>query len=579
MNTSYEQPFLHFDFHTDIGQPISFTQPIDIISTSRIDDVLNCFRDVENALDKGYYVAGYVSYEATYGIHSFENRYNFSKSTPLVWFGVFKDPCQKDLSNLKTTYEVDSWQLAETETTYQKKFKNIIEKMREKNIDQINYTLPFYTHFSGDSLAYYRDLRENQRGSFSAFLHIGNQQILSISPELFFQLDKETITVKPMKGTIHRGKTYEEDLQLKEWLASSHKNKSENEMVTKLMKKELANIVEPSSLRVTEPFKIEQYPTVYQMISTIQGKLREQIKITDIFKALFPSSSISGVPKQKAVQLIRQFENTTRDVYCGAIGYITPLRQAIFNVPIRTVIIDQSTNKAKFSAGGAITFYSNPTEEYAEILTKAKVLEIQQPFQLLETFGLKDGEFIVFHEHMKRLKNSALYFNFHIDISTICENLLSIKNNYRNGDYRVRLTVEKTGNYNIEISELNPADNRFVKLAKNPIDKNNIFHYHKTTNRFIYEKHMIDTNEVFDVLLWNEENEITEFTIGNVVVELDGKLYTPPVQCGLLPGTFREKLLKDSMIEERVINKDELKACSNIYLINSVRQWVKVELL
>lgn len=579
MNKVYEQPFLQFDFPSNIGQSVTFTKPIKIISTFHSQGVLSCFEKVEKALQNGYYIAGYVSYEACFGIHLDHLNEHITSSMPLVWFGVFKEPTTVQ-RNVQLTYNVGNWKVTETEAVYKEKFRTIIEKMRENDIDQINYTIPFHTRFFGDSYSYYEDLKQNQQGAYSAYLHIGKRQILSISPELFFELNDNTIKVKPMKGTIHRGKTYEEDLELKEWLATSSKNKNENEMVTNLMKKELEKIVHPSSICVTKPFHIEQYPTLFQMTSTIQGKLIESCTITDIFKSLFPSSSISGVPKHRAIQLIRQFETYPRDVYCGAIGFVTPELHSVFNVPIRTVIIDQSKNKAKFQAGGAITLYSNPTEEYAEILTKTKVLKIREPFQLLETIGLINGEFIAFEEHMKRLRNSAAYFNFTVDVSTICERLFSIKNEYCRGNWRIRLTVEKNGEYHIEVKELINADNRIVvTLAKEPIDKTNVFHYHKTTNRKMYESHREDAEEVFDVLLWNDQNELTEFTIGNVVVELNGKLYTPPVHCGLLPGTFREKLLKDGIIEEKVIHKDELNNCSKIFLINSVRQWVEVELI
>lgn len=577
MSTLYDQIFLRFDFQPNKEQAVTFTKPLDIITTWKLEHVLDCFHKAELALQAGYYIAGYVSYEAAYGIHDACKIDHISPSMPLLWFGVFHESASH-FDRETTNYTVQQWKLAETKENYSVTFTNIIEKMRKNDVEQINYTVPFYTQFSGDSYAYYKDLTRNQQGSYSAYLHIGNEQILSISPELFFHLNDHTITVKPMKGTIHRGKTYEEDVQLKHWLATSQKNKLENEMITNLMKEELSSIVESASIRIIDPFKIEQYPTVYQMTTTIEGTLKHELSITDIFKALFPPSSICGVPKRKAIELIQQFESYPRDVYCGAIGYMTPNRKALFNVPIRTVTIDRTKNIAKFGAGGAITLYSDASEEYAEILTKAKFLQIPESFQLLETFGLVDGEYIAFHEHIKRLKNSATYFNFQIDLPAIRKQLLYIKQNYQKGDWRIRLVVDKTGKFSVEINELKETKNCVVQLAKRPIDKNNIFHYHKTTNRTIYEEHLKEADKVFDVLLWNDQNEITEFTIGNAVVELEGKLYTPPVHCGLLAGTFREKLLKEGVVEERIIYVDELKACSNIYLINSVRQWIPVKL-
>lgn len=569
------EPFLRFDFN---GNPKIFTQPIKIITTSQIEEVSHCLHLAENALQAGYYVAGYVSYEAIYALNrSLGMDVPHPPTMPLIWFGVFQQ-FSKNMSHEKGSYEVSSWRLRETNQSYTETFNRMLEIMNEQKIEQINYSVPFFATFSGDGYAYYEQLKLNQKSSYSAFLQIDHQQILSLSPELFFHLHDDYITVKPMKGTIHRGKSYKEDMQLKLWLESSRKNRLENEMITKLMKEELFSITKEESVRIIDQYQVEKYPTVYQMTSTIQAKLNPHISSIDVLKTLFPCGSVTGIPKQKAIQYIAQFEKNARNVYCGAIGYMTPNGEAVFNVPIRTVIIDHVKGEAIFGSGGAITKHSNAEEEYKEIVTKAKVLQNHmEPFRLLETFGLRDGKTIVLEEHIERLINSAKYFDFQINEQKIREELRLIEDQYIEGNWRIRLVVDQFGYYEMDVQPLIDPDHFNVSLAKRPVQSDNIFLYHKTTNRKIYERHKLENKEAFDILLWNERGEITEFTIGNVVVEMDGTLYTPPIECGLLGGTFREKLLKEGKIYERVIHKDELHKCTNIYFINSVRGWIHVE--
>src|SRR5699024_8539508 len=383
------------------------------------------------------------------------------------------------------------------------------------------------------------------------------------------------IKVKPMKGTIKRGQTYEEDIENASFLRHSEKNKTENKIITNLMKNELKEVAKPGTIHVSEAFTVEKYPTVYQMTSTVEAELSDTVNIVEVLKKLFPCGSISGAPKKETLQLIHDIETAPRHVYCGAIGYITPDAEAIFNVPIRTVTIDKETNIASYGAGGAITAQSTMEDEYEEVYTKTKVLSyVEEPFELLETFGLYDGVYLVLDEHLQRIKNSASYFGFSFNEKALLDKLDFYQKKYPKGTYRVRLTLAKDGRISTSAKLLTGTDNKQVAFAKTPISSDNRFLYHKTTNRTIYDAHK-QTNK-FDVLLWNEAGEVTEFTIGNVVLEIDGKLYTPPVSVGLLPGTFREKLLREAYITEKVLYKEDFTKERKTWLINSVRQWVEV---
>lgn len=571
------RPVLQFDFLTDKNNstPLIFTQPEAVIVAENIQDVKRCFKKVEKAVNNGYYVAGYISYEATYALYDVQQN-TVPNKLPLLWFGVFQQPTFDEIDTSEQ-FSIGKWNILETKEKYNESLQLIKDAIYDGVTEQVNYTVQFEARFNGDGFTYYNQLKNAQRAKYNAYLDIGAFQILSASPELFFQINDGVITVKPMKGTIHRGKTFAEDNENKRWLQTSHKNREENKLITQLMKNELEKVAHEETIDIKEIYKVEKYPTVFQMTSTITGNVLPHMSTIDILKQLFPAGSISGIPKRETLQLISELESYPREVYCGAIGYITPENNAVFNVPIRTATIDINNHIIRYGSGGAITKHSIAEEEYKEVLTKTKILNWQQkPFQLLETFGLYDGKYLVFDEHIQRLNCSAKYFDFDINLLQIKERLLQLASKYQNGTWRVRLLVYIDGNCQLEIEPLRATINTKVQLANQPINKENIFLYHKTTNRTAYEKLVRDN--VFDVLLWNEKDEVTEFTIGNIVVEINGELLTPPVQCGLLPGTFREMLLQAGKVKEEKIYKNDLRKCSNIWLINSVRKWVKVSL-
>ena len=327
-----------------------------------------------------------------------------------------------------------------------------------------------------------------------------------------------------MKGTTERGKSLEEDNANAQWLYHSEKNRAENVMIVDLLRNDLGTIAELGSVDVPILFEIEHYPTVHQMTSTITAQVSATTQLVDIFKALFPCGSITGAPKISTMDIIADLETTPREVYCGAIGYITPNKEAIFNVPIRTVVIEQQSGKAIYGVGGGITWDSTAEGEYQEIITKASVLEENRPeFQLLESLLLNEGEYFLMEEHLNRLENSAKYFGFPFDLEDVIKTLSMFASQNHLGVLKVRFLLEKNGEMTIEgqpIAQLKTPLK--VKLADKPLERNNLFLYHKTTNREIYNRFQRKFPNVFDVLLWNEDGELTEFTNGNVVVEIDG---------------------------------------------------------
>ncbi|WP_047984649.1 aminodeoxychorismate synthase component I [Ornithinibacillus californiensis] len=568
-------PFLQFDFNRT---STTFEHPIEVITADRIDQVIPSLVKVQEAINQGYYAAGYLSYEASPAFEP-SMKVHSNNRMPLVWFGIYKH-AQNSTNHPIGSFHTSEWKPTTTIGEYNKAIQRIKDHIEKGETYQVNYTIRMLSEFQGDAYAYYKQLASSQSANYSAYLDIGDYKVLSASPELFFHLKEGKITTKPMKGTVGRGRTVDEDQENSKWLLHSEKNRAENVMIVDLLRNDLGRLAKPGTVKVPELFTIEKYPTVFQMTSTVTGEIDSDKSILDIFQALFPCGSITGAPKINTMNIIHELETSPREVYCGAIGFITPEQEAIFNVPIRTVILDKEED-ATYGVGGGITWDSQEDEEYAEVLTKAKVLsKTKDTFQLIETIGLKNGEFLVLDNHLNRLENSASYFNFRFMRATLADQLKTLAKQYPLDNWKIRVLLSQDGGTTITILPEPPidSDTQLVSLAKHPVSKNNIFLYHKTTNRTFYEKHFDDYPDVFDVLLWNENDEITEFTRGNVVVEIDGELYTPPVHCGLLAGTYREELLNEGKIVERVIYKKDIPIVNRIWFINSVKEWVLVHI-
>jgi len=579
MNMNTNLPVLSFEFATSTGvvQPITFKNPNKIIVANTLEEVRPSFELIQEALDLGFYVAGYISYESA---PTFDPSFqvNLNPNMPLLWFGVFSEPLYESLVT-NGSYDYPKWSPDVSRKQYDSAIDFIKSSIEKGNTYQTNYTIRLNSKFQGDDIALFNKLKQAQSSNYCAYIHTGDFSILSASPELFFHLKDQHITTRPMKGTIARGKTLAEDEKNAKWLYESEKNRAENVMIVDLLRNDLNIIAEQGSVQVPELFNIEHYPTVLQMTSTITAKVKKNTSYFDIFKALFPCGSITGAPKISTMKIISSLESAPRDVYCGAIGYFSPNQEAIFNVPIRTVVINQKTGNATYGVGGGITWDSTANGEYEEILTKASLLERDKPeFKLLESILLTDGKLYLLEEHLNRLQDSSKYFQFPFNRSEVENELVKFTKNFTKGDYKIRLLLSNTGKVSLESQQLyESVTPKIVKLAEKPISNCNLFLYHKTTYRDVYTQ--FQNPEVFDTLLWNENEEITEFTNGNIVLEINGKLYTPPIQSGLLAGTYREMLIKKGKIIEKVLTILDLQNSTQIWFINSVRKWVKVELL
>ncbi|HUE82562.1 MAG TPA: chorismate-binding protein, partial [Pyrinomonadaceae bacterium] len=407
-------------------------------------------------------------------------------------------------------------------------------------------------------------------------------KVISLSPELFFDRRGSRVLARPMKGTIKRGRWTAEDEALAKSLAASSKDRAENVMIVDLIRNDLGKVAVPGQVNVSRLYDVEQYPTLWQMTSTVEATLRPDVGLADLLAALFPCGSVTGAPKVSTMRIIRDLEPFPRGIYTGAIGLIRPGGDCTFNVAIRTLLLDSSTGDVTFGVGGGVTIDSTADREYDECLLKSSFLNApQQPFRLLESILLEDGEFFLLDLHLKRLHDSASYFGFRHQRSEVLEKLERLRLEHSIGRWKVRLLLSKEGELMSEVLALQADDSQPLRvgLASDPIQSNHRFLFHKTTNRAVYEQALRARPDCDDVLLWNERGEITEATIANLVLPHGEDLWTPVLSSGLLPGVFREELLAKGKIRERVIRVQELQEAESFFLINSVQKWRKAELV
>ncbi|PAF39726.1 aminodeoxychorismate synthase, component I [Terribacillus saccharophilus] len=573
--------YAYFNFADANGktQHRRFTEQHTLLTAYTIDEVIPCLEQVQVYTEQGYYAAGYLSYEAA---GAFDPSYVTAEGSklPLLQFGIYKTFSKEQPESIGEAPIKLNWQPAISKTTYNQAIQTIKEEIAAGNTYQTNYTMRLRTAFAGDSAALFRQMQRAQRADYTAYLSWEDTAILSASPELFFRWDGERIITKPMKGTIKRGLTYTQDLEQLETLAASVKDRAENVMIVDLLRNDISRVAKLGSVHVPALYTIEKYPTVYQMTSTVEAETVPGTTITNIMRALFPCGSITGAPKASTMKVISTLEPEPREVYCGAIGYIEPGGEAVFNVPIRTAIVDKAEKQATYSVGGGITWDSTAGGEYEEAIAKSSVLQEQLPdFELLETLAYSSGVFLLEDRHIRRLLQSADYFSIPVKEAAVRKLLHQHQIEHPEQSHRIRLLADQSGQLELFYSEM-PAlikNIQYFALAATPIDRKNRYYYHKTTFRKVYKDYKIRKSDVFDTLLWNEAGELTEFTIGNLVIEQDDKLLTPPVTSGLLPGTLREELLEKGTIQEAVLTKADLQTSSRIWLINSVRGWVEME--
>ena len=566
------------------GRSFRFAGLVRILAATSAREVLPLLAEVEQAAAGGLHAAGFVSFEAAPGLDPALATHPPGE-LPLAWFALFRE--RQEVAPGTVTLPAagrllqprPSWD----EDRYTQAFTTVREYIAAGDSYQVNLTFQKQFRFSGEPFALYRRLCEAQPAAFCAWLDLGDHAIASASPELFFARHGEQLVIRPMKGTAPRGCDAAEDRDRCRQLAESPKERAENLMIVDLVRNDLGRIAATGSVAVRELFAVESYPTLHQMTSTITASLLPGTGLGEIFRALFPCGSVTGAPKRRSMAIIEELESGPRGVYCGAIGFVSPGEEMVFSVAIRTAVFDRRSGRGTLGIGSGVTADAKADAEYRESLVKARFLtQHAEPLALVETLRWEPGiGFVLLDRHLRRLAGSARTLGFHCDIRMLTRQLHDAVGRLEH-NAKIRLLLAADGGVTVSMEPLPPPAPQpgplRVALAATAIDRDEPLLYHKTSWRPWYEGVREEHSGCLDVLFCNARDEVTEGTLHNLVIEKGGRLVTPPVACGLLPGTLREELLERGVLLEEPVTRAELLAAPRLWLINSVRGWRRVVL-
>lgn len=568
------------------NQWLHFESPREIIGAHALADVMPALERVEAWNEAGGYAAGLIAYEAAPAFDSALAAHPLN-DFPLLWFGLYDSPTNFSLERL--TFNVErsntAWSPNISRETYNTALASVREHIARGDTYQVNYTMRLRAAFDGEAWALFMQLVRAQPNSYAAYIDTGRFVIASASPELFLLRDGNTLTMKPMKGTAPRGRFTREDRARANWLHHSEKNRAENVMILDMARNDLGKIAEVGSVTPMRLWETERYPTVWQMTSTVQAT--SDASFVNVLRATFPCASITGAPKARTMQIIKDLEPEPRRVYTGALGFLAPQRYMQFNVGIRTVLIDRELKRAEYGVGGAIVWDSEAGDEYEEAWHKARILtEAPREFSLLEALKwTPDENFWLLDYHLRRLRDAADFFDFPFDETRVMNELergaasLPRVAHQARVPHKARLLLARDGALHFSAAplEMQTEPLRLV-LAQTPVNARDKFLFHKTTARAVYDAAFAERGAADDVLLWNERGEITETCHANIVAQFGNEFFTPPLECGLLGGTYRAFLLGQGKISERVIPWQELHDARALFRINSVRGWQETKL-
>ncbi|MET0382230.1 MAG: aminodeoxychorismate synthase component I [Burkholderiaceae bacterium] len=538
----------------------------------------------------GAWCVGYLRYEAAGAFDAaFESHPPADARSPLAEFAIHDAPLAGADADAAWRLESNGaaevrWAQGPRRAEFDAALAEIQRAIADGEVYQVNATAALAGTLRGDPLALFAALRRAQPNAYAAFLDLGDDQILSVSPELFFDWRGRRLLARPMKGTAPRGADPAADAVQAERLAASVKERAENLMIVDLLRNDLSRVAEPFSVRVPRLFHTEAWPTIWQMSSDVAARSREGATLADVFGALFPCGSITGAPKVRAMRLIKALEPGPRGVYCGAVGVVQPGGAATFNVPIRTIELRASGGvvRARCGIGSGITADSTADGEWGEWRHKrAFVDRASGAFELLETLRLEEGVFADGDAHLRRLAGAAAHFGFAAPEPAARRALQQAAHRHPGGTWRVRLLADRAGAVRAQAVALERLGSALrVQLAARAFEEaDGEFVRHKTTRRAHYEAFAPASSDVFDTLLWNSRAELTEFTRGNLALRIDGRWRTPALRCGLLPGVARARLLRDGTLDEAVLTKGDLARATAIAFFNSLRGWLAVELV
>jgi para-aminobenzoate synthetase/4-amino-4-deoxychorismate lyase len=535
----------------------------DLVETATLEEVPSALVGL-----KGRSAAGFLSYEAGFAFEPKLRAERRHAELPLLWFMVGcacgEAPRLPDPAG--------AWVGAPSPLIHQTRYVRTVERIGEHILDgdiyQANFTFPCEVRTLGHPLTIYAQLRERAAGQWSAVVFTGTHWTLSFSPELFFTCEDGLVTCKPMKGTAGRDSD-PHDLQ------QDPKQRSENLMIVDLLRNDLSRVAEPGSVRVPQLFAVESYPTILQMTSTVTAQLQQGLGAIDLLKAVFPCGSITGAPKIRAMEIIDALETAPRGIYTGSIGSLSADGDAAFNVAIRTLVLQDGQSVAQLGLGSGIVADSRGEDEWNECKRKGAFVATPAPFNLIETMRIDDGgQLPDLDAHLQRLERSAHAFGFPLDAAALEAEL--INHAARHGAGRLRLELAPGGAIGIECTALpNSPELAQVVVRPRKVDREDFRLSHKTSDRSLYDEPRLESG-MFEVLFTDEEGFLTEGSFTNLFAERDGRLITPPLSRGLLPGILRQRLLKSGEAMEGDLRLEDLK--SGFYIGNALRGLIPARL-
>ena len=547
---------------------------------AEVEEVLLAADEARRA--QGGHLAGYIAYEAGLALEprlAAQADARAGAAGPLVWLGLFDAPqtipADKMPQWLTERGEGDA-SIGPLEPQlspggYTRAFAALQEAIRAGDIYQANLTFPLAGSYRGDPVTLYAALRPAARAGYGGLVFDGSDWLLSLSPELFVALRDGSARTKPMKGTRPRGRDAAEDAALAAALAASEKDRAENLMIVDLLRNDLARVAEPGSVAVESPFAVETYPTVHQMVSTVQARMAPDKGVIELVRALFPCGSITGAPKIRAMELIGEVERDARGPYCGAIGRIDASGDAAFNVAIGTLRltpVENARGRAVLGVGSAIVADSDAMAEWREGMLKGGFARQSGPdlqaaqFDLIETMRfVPDTGIELLELHLERMKESAQALGFAFDrhalrnrIQALCFDLEEPRT--------VRLLASRSGASALVASDLPLA--RIGPVAcialPIPVDPADWRLRHKTTERGFYDDALAAAEDMGaqETVLVREDGLVTEGSRCSIFLERDGTLLTPPLALGLLPGVLRRSLIEAGRVREAELSLDDL---------------------
>ncbi len=550
--------------------PTRFADPESVLTADSVGEVEACVLAAEAAAASGNWVVGFVSYDAAPGFDHHLTTPGRS-DLPLVWFGVYGGIAERETQYRATS--VAQWVPSMAPEQHALAVESIRRSIEAGDTYQANLTFAMDAQLDGEAIDLFRRMVRSQKKSYGAFLDLGDTQIVSISPELFLGGSGRRVTARPMKGTAPRGRSSYEDARFVEQLVSSEKERAGNMMIVDLLRNDLGRVSETGSVTTRDLCRPERYPTVWQLTSTVEGALRDDVGLFDLFAASFPSGSVTGAPKRSTMEFISQLETIPRGIYCGAIGYIAPGGSDFeFSVAIRTGVVEDGS--IRYHVGGGITYDSMAGAEYEECLWKALAVTAENVLPaLLESMLYEPGVGIeLLDRHLLRLSESADFWEIPLDLEAVGDALSSVGGHH---DQKVRLILMPDGDVEVEVNDVE-VNSDPVPLSVSPqrVDPTEPHWFHKTLDRSRYPG--ADDGEVVMV---NLHGEISETNISNLMIRFGDDWVTPPLDSGCLPGVYRQKLLDAGEVVERVVTLDEFRHADEIAVTNAVRGRRKAVLL